>query len=67
MICAIVLRLPVMMDYMRKFDIELEREYYYAGERLKGWVVIENVENVKVRGQCHLNAYLLLVTMCECD
>ena len=39
------------MDFIRKFDIELEKEYYYAGEKLKGWVVIENIENLKVRGE----------------
>ena len=41
---------PAMIDYIRKFDIELEKEHYYAGEKLKGWVVIENTENCKVRG-----------------
>jgi len=39
-----------MIDYIRKFDIELEREYYYAGEKVCGYVVIENMENLKVRG-----------------
>ena len=41
-----------MMDYVRKFDIELEKEHYYAGEKLKGWVIIDNSENLKVRGRC---------------
>jgi hypothetical protein len=40
------------MDYIRKFDIELEKQYYYAGEKLKGWVHVENTENIKVRGGC---------------
>ena len=39
------------MDYIRKFDIDLEKEYYYAGEKLKGHVVVENIENLKVRGR----------------
>ncbi|ELT96773.1 hypothetical protein CAPTEDRAFT_177316 [Capitella teleta] len=39
-----------MIDYIRKFDIELEREHYYAGETLRGSVVIENTENVRIRG-----------------
>ena len=39
------------MDYIKKFDFELEKEYYYAGEKLKGWVVIHNFENLKVRGK----------------
>jgi hypothetical protein len=40
-----------MIDYIRKFDIELEREHYYAGEVLRGSVVIENTENIRVRGE----------------
>ena len=43
-----------MMDYVRKFDIELEKEHYYAGEKLKGWVIIENSENLKVRGRSYI-------------
>lgn len=39
-----------IMDYIRKFDIELEKEHYYAGEKLKGHVIVENVENLKIRG-----------------
>ena len=38
------------MDYIRKYDIELEKEQYYAGEILKGWVVIENAENLRITG-----------------
>ena len=38
------------MDYIRKFDIELEREHYYAGETIYGNIVITNVDNIKVRG-----------------
>ena len=43
--------MALKMDYIRKFDIELEKEYYYAGEKLKGCVVIENTENLKIRGK----------------
>ena len=39
------------MDYIKRFDIELEREYYYAGEKVKGHIVVENTENLKVRGK----------------
>ena len=46
------------MDYIKTFDIELEKEQYYAGETLVGWVVIENTENIKARGQ---SGFLLLV------
>ena len=38
------------MDYIRKYDIELEKEQYYAGETLRGWVVIENAENLRITG-----------------
>ena len=38
------------MDYIKTFDIELEKEEYCAGETLIGWVVIENTENIKARG-----------------
>ena len=38
------------MDYIRKYDIELEKEQYYAGEVLRGWVVIENAENLRITG-----------------
>lgn len=38
------------MDNIKRFDIELEREYYYAGERAKGWVIVDVTENLKVRG-----------------
>ncbi len=39
------------MDFIKKFDIELEKENYYAGELLRGWVIVENVENLKVKGE----------------
>ncbi len=39
------------MDYIRRFDIVLERDHYYAGETIKGHIVVENVENMKVRGE----------------
>ena len=38
------------MDFIRKYDIELEKEQYYAGEMLRGWVVIENAENLRITG-----------------
>ena len=56
-----------MIDYIRKFDIELEKEHYYAGEKLKGYVVIENTENCKVRGRIHmlLCSVFIVVRCCE--
>jgi len=41
------------MDFIRKYDIELEKEQYYAGETLRGWVVIENAENLRITGTIH--------------
>lgn len=37
------------MDYIREFDIQLEKEHYYAGETIKGDVVLDTVENFKLR------------------
>ncbi|XP_076052796.1 arrestin domain-containing protein 2-like [Oratosquilla oratoria] len=37
------------MDYIREFDIRLEREMYYAGEVLQGQVILDAVENFKLR------------------
>ncbi|XP_014773235.1 uncharacterized protein LOC106871347 [Octopus bimaculoides] len=38
------------MDYISKFDIELDRDIYYAGEKLTGHIVVQNIENLKVQG-----------------
>lgn len=37
------------MDYIREFDIRLDREMYYAGEVLAGHVLLDTVENFKLR------------------
>lgn len=42
------------MDYIRSFDIRLEKDVYYAGEILSGHIVLENCENIKIRGDCQL-------------
>lgn len=39
------------MDYIREFDIRLEKEMYYAGELLQGQVILNTVENFKLRGE----------------
>lgn len=39
------------MDYIREFDIRLEREMYYAGETVCGNVILDTVENFKLKGQ----------------
>ncbi|GAB1610691.1 uncharacterized protein LOC115223663 [Argonauta hians] len=38
------------MDYISKFDIEIDRDVYYAGEKLTGHIVVQNSENLKVQG-----------------
>ncbi|XP_064606638.1 LOW QUALITY PROTEIN: arrestin domain-containing protein 3-like [Liolophura sinensis] len=38
------------MDYIKKFDLELDKDVIYAGEKLTGQVVVENIENIKVQG-----------------
>lgn len=38
------------MDYIREFDIRLEKEMYYAGEMLTGNVILDTIENFKLKG-----------------
>lgn len=38
------------MDYVQKFDIEIDKENYYAGEVVTGKVVVITTENIKVKG-----------------
>lgn len=40
-----------MMDYIRGFDIKLEKEMYYAGETLHGQVLLDTTENFKLKGE----------------
>ncbi|CAH0549088.1 unnamed protein product [Brassicogethes aeneus] len=37
------------MDYIREFDIKLDKEYYYAGEQIHGTVILDTIENFKLR------------------
>ncbi|VDP14460.1 unnamed protein product [Soboliphyme baturini] len=37
------------MDFLKNFDIQLEKNVYFVGEIIKGYATVENVENVKVR------------------
>ncbi|ODM91409.1 Arrestin domain-containing protein 2 [Orchesella cincta] len=37
------------MDYIREFDIKLEKEMFYAGECLSGFVILDTIENFKLR------------------
>jgi hypothetical protein len=43
------------MDYIREFDIRLEKEMYYAGETVYGVVILDTVENFKLRGNGPMN------------
>jgi hypothetical protein len=45
------------MECIRKYDIEIDKEVYYGGEMLRGCIVIENVENLRVNSKC---TFLLL-------
>lgn len=42
------------MDYIREFDIRLQKEMYYAGETVYGVVILDTVENFKLRGLIQL-------------
>ena len=39
------------MDCISSFDIRLDKDIYYAGEALNGHVILDNTENVKIRGE----------------
>ncbi|PAA53225.1 hypothetical protein BOX15_Mlig026886g3 [Macrostomum lignano] len=39
-----------MVDYINKFDIELAKPVWYAGEELTGHIIVDSTENFKVRG-----------------
>ncbi|VDM42535.1 unnamed protein product [Toxocara canis] len=38
------------MDYITSFDIRLSKDIYYGGEIINGSVVLENTENIKIKG-----------------
>ena len=39
-----------VMDYLKKFEVELDKDVYYAGEVLTGRVIARITENIKVHG-----------------
>lgn len=39
------------MDYIRQFDIRLEKEMYYPGECLIGHVILHTIENFKLKSK----------------
>lgn len=51
------------MDYIREFDIRLDKEHYYAGENITGVVILDTVENFKLRCKyCALHCDYVLGT-----
>jgi hypothetical protein len=47
------------MDYIREFDIRLEKEMYYAGETVAGIVILDTIENFKLKGESFLKIIFL--------
>lgn len=43
------------MDYISSFDIRLSKDVYYAGETVSGSVILENTENIKIKGESRAN------------
>lgn len=39
------------MDVLKTFDLDLDKEIYYAGETVSGRVLVENVENMRFNGE----------------
>ena len=39
------------MDFIDGLDVELEKEFYYPGETIKGFVLLSCIANVKIRGE----------------
>lgn len=37
------------MDNISEFDIKLEKDFYYAGETIRGHVILHTTENFKLR------------------
>lgn len=44
------------MDYVQKFDVELDKEIYYAGEIISGRVIVDTLENIKVKGEYQVSS-----------
>lgn len=49
------------MDYIRQFDIRLEKEMYYPGECLIGHVILHTIENFKLKSKFTDNFYTLVL------
>ena len=40
-----------VMDFIDGLDVELEKEFYYPGETINGYVLLSCIANVKIRGK----------------
>lgn len=38
------------MDSISTFDIVLEKDVYYSGDKINGTLIIETFESIKIRG-----------------
>lgn len=47
------------MDYIREFDIRLDKEMFYAGEILEGHVVLDTIENFKLKSKFQCSMIIL--------
>lgn len=43
------------MDYIKEFDIKLDKEFYYAGEQINGMVFLNTTENFKLKSEYFKN------------
>lgn len=41
----------LQMDYIREFDIQLDKEQYYAGETVCGKVILDTIENFQMKSE----------------
>lgn len=39
------------LHFRSEFDIHLDKEMYYAGETLSGYVLLKTIENFKLKGE----------------
>lgn len=49
------------MDYIKCFNIYLEKDVYYQGETISGCVILENYEPLKIKSKYfNLKIFILL-------
>jgi len=51
------------MDYIREFDIRLEKEMFYAGEVLSGTVILDTIENFKLRSKITIRIHKTILVI----